>query len=92
MVDRILRMRDVAAALGVTKPSVYALIRTCKFPKPISLGLRAVGWRESDINEWIRTQGSPAVWNKAEAPKVEAPKVEAPKARRKAARRVAAAA
>jgi prophage regulatory protein len=24
-----------------------------KFPEPVSLGLRAVGWLESDIDDWI---------------------------------------
>jgi len=23
------------------------------FPKPVPLGLRAVGWLESDVSEWI---------------------------------------
>ena len=25
-----------------------------RFPRPVSLGARAVGWIESELNEWIR--------------------------------------
>jgi prophage regulatory protein len=27
-----------------------------RFPRPVSLGARAVGWVESDIEEWIGKQ------------------------------------
>ena len=50
---RILRLRDVKAKTGKSTSGIYADMASGKFPKPIPLGERAVGWLESEINSWI---------------------------------------
>lgn len=52
-VENILRLNNVINRTGLSKSSIYAFIKANKFPKSISLGLRSVGWLESEINEWI---------------------------------------
>lgn len=32
------------------------LIKNASFPKPIPLGLRAVGWLESEVETWIQSK------------------------------------
>ncbi|OIQ70916.1 prophage CP4-57 regulatory protein (AlpA) [mine drainage metagenome] len=49
----ILKRRAVEAATGLSRSSVYRLAAAGQFPKPISLGPRAVGWRADEINRWI---------------------------------------
>jgi len=53
MDERILRLPAVKDRTGLSRSSVYEKIAAGDFPKPISLGARAVGWLESDIDAWI---------------------------------------
>jgi prophage regulatory protein len=49
----ILRRKQVEARTGLSRSSIYAFVAAGKFPAPVSLGDRAVGWLESEVNEWI---------------------------------------
>lgn len=51
--EKILRLRSVLSRTGLSRSMVYDLIAKKGFPKPISLGARAVGWLESEIDAWI---------------------------------------
>jgi len=50
---RILRLPDVIARVGLKRASIYLHIGKGTFPKPISLGPRAVGWLEHEIDAWL---------------------------------------
>jgi prophage regulatory protein len=54
MTHTILRLPSVKTRIGLSRSSIYLRIAEGTFPKPVSLGLRAVGWLESDIEEWLR--------------------------------------
>jgi prophage regulatory protein len=56
MAINILRLPAVMASIGLSRSSIYLRISDGTFPKPISLGGRAVGWLESEINAWIAQQ------------------------------------
>lgn len=49
MVERILRFPEVRAARGESRATIYNRIRDGLFPRPIPLGPRLVGWRESEV-------------------------------------------
>lgn len=49
---RFLRLPDVKAVTGLSKTSLYALIREQSFPSPVRLGPRAVAWVRSEVNQW----------------------------------------
>ncbi|MCC4252484.1 AlpA family transcriptional regulator [Sphingobium naphthae] len=51
--DRLLRKRDVAARTGISISSIYRREICGRFPKRVQIGLRAVGWYESDIDAFI---------------------------------------
>ncbi len=55
----ILRRPAVELMTGLSRSTIYQQIADKDFPKPLKLGKRAVGWRESDIVQWLdsRTQG-----------------------------------
>lgn len=53
MQHTILRLPEVTSRTGLSRSSVYLRITNNEFPKPISLGGRAVGWLEQDVDEWI---------------------------------------
>jgi prophage regulatory protein len=49
----ILRCPDVEAKVGFKRAYLYKLMKEGKFPKPIPLGVRAVGWNSVEIDQWI---------------------------------------
>lgn len=53
MAERILRRPDVEARTGLSRSTLYAWMAAGDFPKPVALGARLVGWRESDIEAWL---------------------------------------
>jgi prophage regulatory protein len=53
--DRLLRLPQVEALVGLKKSAIYAGCRAKPptFPVPIKLSPRAVAWPESAIQRWI---------------------------------------
>ncbi len=47
-----LRLPEVKAVTGLSKTSIYELIREKSFPAPVRLGPRAVAWLKSEIRQW----------------------------------------
>ncbi|MFP4684243.1 MAG: helix-turn-helix transcriptional regulator [Ectothiorhodospira sp.] len=56
MANTILRLPDVKARTGLSRSTIYLRVSQGVFPKPISLGGRAVGWVEEDIEQWLEQQ------------------------------------
>ncbi|HJV76593.1 MAG TPA: AlpA family transcriptional regulator [Noviherbaspirillum sp.] len=52
----IIRLPQVKARTGLSRSTIYALIKTGQLKAPISLGARAVGWLESDVSEFIESR------------------------------------
>ena len=50
---RIIRQPEVARRTGLSRSSIYQRIKEGRFPTPVALGERAVGWLESEIDSWI---------------------------------------
>lgn len=53
MSHRILRLPEVKKLTGLSRSSIYLRMANHEFPESISLGGRAVGWLEQDVNKWI---------------------------------------
>lgn len=53
---RILRLAQVKERTGLSRSTLYTLIKTGQLKAPISLGARAVGWLESDVSEFIESR------------------------------------
>ncbi|MGB6855346.1 MAG: AlpA family transcriptional regulator [Terracidiphilus sp.] len=47
-----LRLPEVKAVTGLSKTSLYALIREGNFPASVRLGPRAVAWVKSEVKQW----------------------------------------
>ena len=56
MTTAIMRLPAVKARVGLSRSSIYLRISKDRFPKPISLGGRAVGWVSSEIDSWVQEQ------------------------------------
>lgn len=53
VVMRIIRLKEVIDITGLARSTVYKYVAEGSFPKPVSLGDRAVGWVENEVHEWI---------------------------------------
>ena len=60
MKDMIFRRPKVERITGLSRSTLYAMMAEGEFPKPIKLGKRAVGWRESDIAAWLESRTTDA--------------------------------
>lgn len=47
-----LRLGEVMRVTGLGRSTVYRLMAERRFPPACRLGIRAVGWRSSDISQW----------------------------------------
>ena len=54
--NRLLRLSEVQARCGLSRSSLYRKMRDRSFPEPLKVGVRAVRWRESEIEAWLATR------------------------------------
>lgn len=61
----IIRRKQVEARTGLSRSSIYARLRhnpkrpgdfDPTFPKPVSVGAKAVGWIEAEVEAWLTSQ------------------------------------
>lgn len=52
----ILRRPEVERRTGLSRSTIYLHIQQNRFPKPIKLGARAVGWLQCEIDEWLTSR------------------------------------
>ena len=53
---RILREPTVTHQVGVHAVTLWRWERSGHFPKRLKLGPHAVGWLESEVNDWLRAR------------------------------------
>ena len=51
---RFLRLPEVLERTGLSRSTIYVRLAAGCFPQPVSLGGRAVGWIEAEVDEWVR--------------------------------------
>lgn len=56
MVTSILRLPAVKQRTGLSRSTIYLRVNDGTFPKPIQLGERAIGWVETDIEQWLEAR------------------------------------
>ena len=53
---RFLRLPEVRTRVPYSRATIYRLMTAGQFPRPFSLGARAVAWLESDVTAWIEAR------------------------------------
>ena len=56
MTTTVLRLPVVRQRTGLSRSTIYALMKIGKFPLPRRIGARAVGWPEDEIERFINTR------------------------------------
>ncbi|MDS9467922.1 AlpA family phage regulatory protein [Paracoccus sp. MBLB3053] len=59
MTEEIWRLPRVIATVGMGRSWIYWAVGAGRFPSPLRLGARAVGWKRSEVEAWVnnRTRG-----------------------------------
>ena len=57
--NRMLRMPDVCLRIGLSRQTVYRMIRRGQFPPGVKLTSWAVGWRATDVEAWLQSRPPP---------------------------------
>ncbi|QBX35110.1 AlpA family phage regulatory protein [Paracoccus liaowanqingii] len=53
MAEEIWRLPRVTATIGMGRSWVYSAVSQGRFPAPVRLGTRAIGWKRSDVQAWL---------------------------------------
>ncbi len=53
---RFIRASEIAARLGVARPTIYGWVEAGRFPPPIQLGPRVTGWIRSEFDAWVHNR------------------------------------
>lgn len=53
MHERLLKVSEIQARVGISRSCVYAWVKEGRFPAPIQFGKKASRWPESVVNRWI---------------------------------------
>ena len=55
---RILRLPEVLRITGLSRASIYRLVRFGTFPPSVKLTARTIGWYSTDIETWIAARAA----------------------------------
>ncbi len=53
IMDRILRPKEVQEITGLSRTTLWRMENKSDFPRRVSLGVGSVGWRESEVRQWL---------------------------------------
>lgn len=56
------RLPAVVKRTTISRSHLYALLKAGKFPKPLRLGSRAIGWRVEEVDAWIAARPAGGSW------------------------------
>lgn len=54
----ILRIKGVIRHTGLSRSSIYDLVKKKQFPAPVKLGVRASGWLQTEVFAWLNNKAA----------------------------------
>lgn len=54
--SKFLRLNDIKNITGLSRSTIYLMIKNGDFPNSVKIGARAVGWIDSDLQSWIESR------------------------------------
>jgi prophage regulatory protein len=49
----IIRLPELLQTVGLSRPSIYRLMKLGGFPQQVKIGLSGVGWSRAEVEHWI---------------------------------------
>ena len=56
-IDYLIPRKTVERMSGLSRATIYRLIKSGKFPRPLSIGTGSVRWRQSEVIAWQQSLG-----------------------------------
>lgn len=56
--DVIIRKDELARSLGVSRSWLERAARNGRFPKPIQLSAKSVGWLSTEVDAWLKDRAA----------------------------------
>lgn len=53
MLEKHLRLPAVIEATGLSRSTIYDMMKAGTFPQPVKLSVRAVAWPQSEVMNWL---------------------------------------
>jgi prophage regulatory protein len=53
---KLLRIRQVVSATGVSRMTIYRMEKRNEFPKRVQIGQNSVAWHEGEVEVWIASR------------------------------------
>lgn len=53
---RMLSLRSVMTRIGLSKATIYRLLKQGSFPQPVRMTERSVRWPVEEIDEWVASR------------------------------------
>ena len=57
IIDYLIPRKTVEKMSGLSRATIYRLIKSGKFPRPLAIGTGSVRWRQSDVIAWQQSLG-----------------------------------
>jgi prophage regulatory protein len=54
--EQMLRLPQVKLKIGLAGPTIWKGVKEGTLPPPVAIGVRAVAWRESELQAWIEVK------------------------------------
>lgn len=54
--SKILRLPDIKNITGLSRSTIYLMIKNGEFPSNVKIGARAVGWIDADLQLWLQSR------------------------------------
>jgi len=51
-----MRLKDVIQATGLSRSTIYEMMKSKSFPANVRIGARVVAWLTTDIEEWAKNR------------------------------------
>ena len=54
--NRILRLPAVEERTGIKRVTIWRYERAGQFPRRRQIGIRAIGWLENEVDDWVQAR------------------------------------
>ena len=71
--QQLLTIKQVMAQVSISKSGLYRRMKDAGFPRPQSIGPRAVRWRADEVAAWVESRPRSQGWAGLEANAVSRP-------------------
>ena len=58
---RVIRLPETVKKTGLSRSTIYSLIKSGNFPKQVHLSVRTMGFFEADLDAWLMEKASKPV-------------------------------